>query len=403
MLFPESPEQSEQQTTLVPGEGVMRVSRVLYSQSTPYMTSVHAQGTAQQDWATLFRQSEQIPTRVITHCDVTDSPLDKVLGVDAQGNVTRAMTPEEIVASQAPSAAAAAAAPATTASDHSAETTLDADKLAQDPLLYLHVPEDDAQFAGAVVIQVLAGAPDPVVAAEVLAARDQTKAKEAKGKHVKGSVTGVADPDADAEAEADTEADTEVDADADVEETDEQYVKRVQLERLQARAASLDMRGIMTQHGVAAYVACLLGETVESLGQRAAEGGVAEGNVNGEFDFEAMERYLIDSGIREKALKKAAEAAPAADVVQDVLSGVQGAVAAHQYKYHFQYRPVAFFCRCYQTKVEHKLAQMPVDLLQSLREDGGAAFTCDYCNAKQDVTVEHLEEAIHSKEAKESK
>ena len=98
---------------------------------------------------------------------------------------------------------------------------------------------------------------------------------------------------------------------------------------------------------------------------------------------------LVESALREQDQ-------PAEDAVSAAVSSIheQAKVDVQDYKYHFQYRLGSCFCRSYQTKVEHKLAQMPLELLEDLKADGGACFTCDYRSTKQDVTLQDLETAI---------
>eukprot|EP00461_Guttulinopsis_vulgaris_P003321 UN03322 len=59
-----------------------------------------------------------------------------------------------------------------------------------------------------------------------------------------------------------------------------------------------------------------------------------------------------------------------------------------------EYRPLQFFCRCFQTPPKDKLIGLPKDLLESLMQDESVTFTCDFCATDTEITQEMIATAI---------
>jgi redox-regulated HSP33 family molecular chaperone len=356
------------------GTGVMQVSKILYGMHRPYTSKTHATADAASNWNDFFANSEQIASFLHLEYDVAA----------AAGS-----TP-------GPAAAAAAATPAVAAAG--ATPAPEAGAAAAPSSRLSPVSEEDVRFCGGVLVQVLAGAPDPALAAEILAERAAAKAAADAA-----AVTAVS-----SKAGAGSET---VGGQGHVEETDDSYVKRVQMERLRARVRGLDMQRLMGSCGVAGYVAAVLGEgsaivAAAGAAEGAADAAAAENaenaetetttpaalaalgatpsavresgwNLHGEFDFEALERRLISSTYAQQQLAKDPE------TVRALYGENRG----------WAYRPVAFFCRCSQAKPEEKLRQLPVDVLDELAAEGEAVFTCEFCRHEVVCNAQQLGDA----------
>lgn len=303
--------------------GIMQVSKVLYGMHTPYVSKTPATGHPAEDWNTFFSQSEQIASFMHCAVDITTagsgtpvSTSESVAGLREGTHESGAVLGGGVTVSTAAEAAEATG-------GHGLQPGQSAVSLAP-------IAESDVKFCGGVLVQVLAGSPDPVLAADILSARP----RPANCNDTPTSTGTSADT-------SNTASGAEIGGQGHVEETDDAYVKRVQLERLRARVLSLDMAALVASHGVAGYVAAVLGRdpalltvtpptVTETLGFNAA----------GERDFEALERRCVDSSYTTQQAAKA-----------------PGVAEAYGARLGWAYRPVAFFCRCSQAKPEQKVRE----------------------------------------------
>ncbi len=233
-------------------QGLFEVKKTLYGLAQPYVTRIMSSSDPATDWQTFFDQSEQVPTFVHFHVDYNEH-----------------YTPAS--PSSSPSATAGKAASTSTATIPTTTTTgsTTTSTSAEGPI----------PFCGAVLIQVIAGPPCP----EIKAAIEQEDAERVTNKQRAKNASLAAESDtassspstststssAVPEAELATMTLEQTEAQGagaeegvNVNETEDARIKRLELERMQKRAFSLDMRHLMETVGVAGYVNVLLGETV---------------------------------------------------------------------------------------------------------------------------------------------
>jgi redox-regulated HSP33 family molecular chaperone len=176
-------------------------------------------------------------------------------------------------------------------------------------------------------------------------------------------------------------------------ETDDQYVKRVQLHEYSERVIDEDMPTIVKKYGSLGYVSTLIGINPETLGKPAGIQNV--GNVDHVFDWELFERSVLQSALREKPLTNVINTETGSEVTE--LSLQQDG----KFQYQFEYRPLQFFCRCYQTDSHGKLMSLPKDVLTSLLQDEIVTFTCDFCATEDEIQRTQVQNAIAEKDEME--
>lgn len=176
-------------------------------------------------------------------------------------------------------------------------------------------------------------------------------------------------------------------------ETEHQYIKRVQLSEYRDRVVDEDMPAIVKEYGSAGYLSRLLGIDPDTLGR--PENMFNAGNTEKVFDWELFERSLLQSSLRDKPL--------AHMVDNNGITIAEPATQEGKFQYSMEYRPLQFFCRCYQTDTHGKLMSLPKDLLVSLTEDEIVTFTCDFCSNHDDISREQVQRAVDEKTEMERK
>ena len=337
------------------GRGLLEVKKVLYGLAKPYISRIESTGDPANDWQLFFGQSEQVPTFVHLHVD--HAPPSSASGSLAPSSTstsssTSASSPASV------SLGGAAGAEAKSAADGAAGAA-PATGRAVRPI----------PFCGGVLVQVLAGPPDPRIAGDALA--------QAKSAVATSSSSSSSAPATDGESAGEGKAEEGVD----VEESEAARVKRLQLEHISRRVLQLDMRALMEEYGVVGYLRALLGEDPASV----------------DVDVAAASSPETDAPTSTTTASPSSSSpiSPSSSMdfeALDTLCKTRGWV----------YRQDHFFCRCSQIPAKERIVNLPRSILDELRGDGGATFTCDYCAASVTASVSDIDDVIAKRDSSRS-